>query len=365
VLWTELERKAAVSSCRACPQGCTIGEGGEIIGEYEDAPHKALTVPAVLVDPMFTTVDTLAADYADAQRHVKAGNINPYRNFRNNQEGKPWEEKERQTSLAQLRRHIGTCAVRTVPEWAQMICLGIDVHPDHVWAAVKAYGYRNQQALIWAGRIETGHTGRADNWDIVEKLILSEWVSAANESVKFRVVKTGVDCRYQMSERGEEATAVYDFCLRFTEGYVLPIMGYGRKRMRYAGYRTANVAGKSLKRFDVNVDAGKDKLWQALYDKARRPGPGYMHLWSGVGDDILRQLASEEQIVKRIGGGREIVVWQPKKGFRDNHIWDCCVYADFAADLAGVWAITDPGEKIKEIPVIGKPIGKKPIQTKY
>jgi len=340
-LWTELERKAAVSGYRACPAGCTIDDSGKIAGDYTESPRKAIRIPAVLVDPMFTTVDTLAADYANAMRHRKAGNINPYRNFRNNQEAIAWEERERETSITQLRRHISDYPMRRVPAGVQMICGGIDVQADHVWATVKGYGYRNQQWLIWAGRIETGHTGRAGNWDIVENFVRGEWPSMLDEEFKFRLVKTAIDCRYQRPERDEESSAVYDFCLRFGEGYVVPVMGYGRVRMRYASYRAANVAGKALKRFDLNVDMAKDRLWQLLYDKAREPGPGYMHLPADISEDILRQLASESQMLKRQKGGREIVVWVKKEGFRENHTWDTNVYADFAAELAGVFHLQD------------------------
>lgn len=340
-LWTELERKAAISGCRACPEGCSIDAGGNITGEYADSPRKAIRIPAVLADPMFTTVDTLAADYAKAMKYRKAGNINPYRNFRNNQEAFAWEEKERETSLTQLRRHIGGYRMRQVPEGVQMICNGIDVQADHVWATVKGYGYRNQQWLIWAGRLETGHTGREKNWDIVERFVLAEWPSEIDEKYKFHAVKTGIDCRYQRAERDEESSAVYDFCLRFGAGYVVPVMGYGRKRMRYSLYRAVNVAGKALKRFDLNVDMGKDKLWQLLYDKEREPGPGYMHLPVDIPEEILKQLASESQRLKRQKGGRELVVWEKKEGFRENHTWDTNVYADFAAELAGVFHLLD------------------------
>jgi len=341
VCWTELERKAAISGYRACPEGCSVSDTGEIAGEYTDSTRKSIRVPAVLVDPMFTTVDTLAGDYANAMLHMKAGNEKPYRNFRNNQEAIAWEERERQTDVNKLKKHISSYPMRAVPAWVQMLTAGLDVQADHLWASVKGYGFRNQQALIWAGRIETGHTGKAGNWNIVENFLLSEWPSAVDENFKFHLSRIAVDCRYQRPERDEESTVVYDFCLNFPEGYCVPVMGYGRQRMKYASYKTASVAGKALKRFDLNVDMYKDRLWQALYDKEKEPGPGYMHLPSNIAEDILRQLASEDQQLKRPKGGREYVVWVRKKGFRQNHVWDTNVYADFAAEIAGVFHLQD------------------------
>jgi phage terminase large subunit GpA-like protein len=301
----------------------------------------------------------------NADKHRKAGNILPFRSFWNNQNARAWEERERQTDITKLKRHIGNYKMREVPERVQMICNGIDVHPDHVWCVVKGYGYRNEQWLIWAGRLETGHTGRTENWDIVERFVRSEWISQVDDNVKYHAVVTGIDARYQRAERDEESTAVYDFCLRFASGYVIPVMGFGRTRMRYVPYRAVNVAGKALKRFDINVDNGKDRLWQLLYDKDREPGPGYMHLPTDVPGEVLRQLSSEEQHVKPLRGGREIVVWEPKKDYSDNHIWDGNVYADFVAELAGVFHLLDPAKQEKEIPRAGKPVGKRPIRTKY
>ena len=373
VLWTELERKASVAGCRAAPKGTCVDPGGNIVGEFVESTHKSLRIPAVLIDPMFTTVDQLATEFAAAMKAKKAGNINFYRNFWNNQEAKVWEERERETDITQLKRHIGSYRMRQVPAGVQIICLGIDVGADHVWAVVKGYGYRNEQWLIWAGRIETGHTGRATNWDIVEQFVTSEWISNVDESVKFYAVRAAVDCRYQRAERDEESTAVYDFCLRFPAGYVIPVMGYDRLRMRYAPYRAANVAGKALKRFDLNVDGGKDKLWQSLYDKDREPGPGYMHLPADLPGEILNHLSSESQ--RLVGGrsGRQMLVWAPKTDGRANHTWDASVYADFAAELAGVFHLHDVNvvEQIKRRTAEqgkgppGKPIGIKPIRTQY
>ncbi len=341
--WSELERKASVSGCRACPEGCSIGADGEIVGPYEDSTNKALTVPAVLIDPMFTTVDQLAAEWVTADRHRKSGNILPFRNFWNNQNARAWEQRERETSLTHLASHKGdySMADRLVPAKVQMICHGIDVQIDCVWIATKGFGFRNEQWLLWAGRIETGHTGRAENWDIVENYLRAEWISAADRKVNYHTSRAAVDCRYQRVERDEESTVVYDFCLRFPEGAVIPVMGYGRDRMHGSLYKVRPVVGKALRRFDLNVDMGKDRLWQVLFDKEKSPGPGYMHLPNDLPDSIARQLASEVQFVKPTRGKHEIVTWMKKPGFRDNHIWDANVYCDLAAEIAGVFSLRD------------------------
>jgi phage terminase large subunit GpA-like protein len=373
-LWSELERKAAVSGCRACPEGCSIGTDGEIVGDYDqNATHKAITIPSVLVDPMFTTVDTLAAEFAMSITQRKQGNILPYRNFWNNQNARAWEERERETSLTQLQSHISDYKMGEVPRKVQMICHGIDVQIDYVMVSTKGYGFRNESWLINAQRLETGHTGKAENWDIVERYIRSQWLSKDEKTVAYYAMKAAVDCRYQRAERDEESTVVYDFCLKFPEGTVIPVMGYGRDRMHNMPYKRRDVIGKALHRYDLNVDNGKDRLWQSLYDKDKQPGPGYMHLPDNLPIDILRQLASECQRVKRGRTGHEIVVWEKKEGFKENHTWDTCNYADFAAELAGVFFLQDV-DYIEQVMIrkknetggpSGRVINEKPIRTKY
>ena len=49
-------------------------------------------------------------------------------------------------------------------------------------------------------------------------------------------------------------------------------------------------------------------------------------------------------------GGRTLMTWIPKAEHLANHIWDCDVYAAFAAELAGARTLADPGIMKKEKP---------------
>ena len=122
---------------------------------------------------------------------------------------------------------------------------------------------------------------------------------------------------------------------------VLPVMGYGRARMGINYYKVRQVAGKALKRFDLNVDMGKDRLWQVLHDKEKSPGPGYMHLPADLPDSYYRQLASEMMVARRQRTGREVWSWILKEGFRENHLLDGNIYCDLAAEISGVFSLAD------------------------
>ncbi len=368
--WTEYERKAAVSECRACPEGCSIGDDGEIAGDYEESENKAITIPAVLLDMAFLTIEQLAADFVTAIKAREMGDISLYRSFWINQNARPWEEKERETSITILQSHMSDYRMGEVPRKVQIITHGIDVQSDHVWITTKGYGFRNESWLINAQKLETGNTGKPENWDIVEKYIRSPWFSQTNVDIPYYAMRAAVDCRYQ---RDEESTVVYDFCLKFPEGLVIPVMGYGRERMHNMPYKGRDVIGKALKRFDLNVDNTKDRSWQTLFNKDKQSGPGYMHLPANLPMEFLRQLASECQRVKRTRTGKEIVTWQKKEGFNENHLWDANGYADFAAELAGVFFLQDvdyvlevmKSKKNMNNNEGGRLVVEKPIRTKY
>lgn len=366
--WTEYERKAAISGYRACPDGCVIGDDGEIEGDYEEGKKKSIRFPAVLIDPVFTTIEQLAVDFVSAIKKRSTGDISSYRSFINNQNAQVWEEKERETSLTQLQRHVSDYRMGEVPRKVQIITHGIDVQADHVWVNTKGYGFRNESWLINAQKLETGNTAKPENWDIVEKYIRSPWFSQLKSDIPYYAMKAGVDCRYQ---RDEESTVVYDFCLRFPEGVVLPVMGYGRERMHNQSYKVRDVIGKALKRFDLNVDNAKDKSWQTLFNKEKSPGPGYMHLPNNLPNEFLRQLASESQKIKRTRTGKEIVTWSKKEGFSENHLWDANGYADFAAEMAGVFFLQDVDyveqfmRKSKKENLQGREVSAREIRTHY
>jgi phage terminase large subunit GpA-like protein len=336
--WSEYERWDAVTHHVVCPEGLEVLPGGQINGPVESSPYKAIQVPSVLVHPMFTTVDMLAATFADAWEAKCQGNIGPYMRYRCNEEAEFWEQRQRQTDREQVERHKDpSYRMGQVPRRVQMVTVGLDVQADHIWMVVMGYGYRYERWLIDAGRIETGSTARVENWQIVEDMLKSEWRSAVDDKVVYRATRAAIDSRYQRAERDEESTVVYTFCLRFEEGMVIPILGAGRDKMKDASYRVSKpLAGSDLKRYLLNVDAYKDRMWNGLHDPERSPGPGYLHLPGDVPSEVVEQLASEQQTIEN-----GLAVWRLKQRGGRNHLLDGTVYADFAAEIAGVFTLRD------------------------
>ncbi len=77
-------------------------------------------------------------------------------------------------------------------------------------------------------------------------------------------------------------------------------------------------------------------------------------------------MTSEEKVIDRVAGRIKWIGWRQKDPPKPNHLWDCHVYARAAAEIAGLWALADPHAAAKkEAKPIGRPIGRRPIRTKY
>jgi len=252
----------------------------------------------------------------------------------------------------------------------RLLTAGVDVQKDHVWAVVLGWGYLSEVWMIYAGRIETGDTRELNNYQLVREFAASTWpiapaLTSQEAAGVMRLVITAVDCAYQTD-------VVVDFCQQCTESRIIPVRGDDRVRTRaYHPFKIPGGIDRRLKqvrpgsiRFDLNVNMYKDRLYRLLFE-SQVPGPGYFHLPADVTEEILEHLTAEEQVPVRRRSHQEMI-WRMKRDRRANHIWDACVYATFAAELVGARLLgsspAGPGRKYK---IIGRPVGRKRIRTKY
>lgn len=134
--------------------------------------------------------------------------------------------------------------------------------------------------------------------------------------------KIAIDCNYRKE-------VVLDFCRQCTELPIIPVRGDDSVK---GSHRAAPEGG--IKRFDLNVNRLKDKLYRMLYE-SKTPGPGYFHLHQDTTEEIIKQLTSEEVRTIYSKSKKPKKGWLPKVESKDNHLWDCAVYATFAAEIAG------------------------------
>jgi phage terminase large subunit GpA-like protein len=166
----------------------------------------------------------------------------------------------------------------------------------------------------------------------------------ADEPARHAIIrKSGIDCAYRPD-------TVRAFCRWISDVEIVPVRGdpsvkafcrptkiSGPPR----GDKMAKVAGASEIRYDLNVDAYKDRLWRMIGSET--PGPGYLHLPADADEVLTKQLVAEKRIPIRDGRGRHRGwTWVLKKDKLPNHLLDCFDYAAAISDLAGARLIADP-----------------------
>jgi phage terminase large subunit GpA-like protein len=255
----------------------------------------------------------------------KSGNPKPKQNFINSKMGEDWEEREKKTELDVIRIHIGQYSADSIPDGVQMITAGVDVQIDHVWAAIIGWGYMSEAWNIFETRLETGDTQDIGNYQLLRMLLAKTWPLPGKANYNISIAAAGVDCNYRPD-------TVKDFCRLITETTIYPVRGDDTVWSKM--FRAVKIEGTSLYRYDLNVNAIKDRLYRLLYE-SKAPGAGYFHLNKDTTEETLAHLTSEEQKIDR-HRRREQKVWKPKTEHSINHLWDCYVYAAAAAELAGV-----------------------------
>lgn len=352
-VWDEYARWEAVGAGRYAPAGCSVNQRGELVGSRPATTHHSPCVTALMLHPIFQTIDDLAADWAYAQVARKAGDIKPLQDFINSQLAESWKEAELETETDAVRVHITGFAADTVPKGVRVLTAGVDVQADHVWVVLLGWGYLSEVWMVHAGRLETGDMRVLDNYSLVRNFAASTWPVAKADDTVMRIAMTAVDCGYRTD-------TVQDFCRSVTESRVIPVRG--DDRVKNAPYRAFKLPDKQSVRYDINPNLYKDRLYRLLFD-CERPGPGYFHLPAQISEEILEHLTSEEKRTYRVRGKQEMV-WVKKRG-RANHIWDACVYATFAAELVGARLLTGEKELPRKIKVVGRPVARRAIRTHY
>ena len=351
--WTEKQRWNAAELGKWAPRDCKVDSRGRIIGKIFSNPRRGYHISSFLVYPGFITMTRLAYLWAKADIAWKAGYKEPKQNFINKRCGESWEEKETITDEKIVINHIGNYRPEIIPHGAQMLTAGVDVHDDHFWIIVLGWGYLSEVWSIFERRIETGDTRELNNYNILRDYLNTCWPLKESTEKTGHLYRIAIDCNYRKE-------VVLDFCRQCTELPIIPVRGDDSVK---GSHRAVNEAG--IKRFDLNVKRLKDKLYRLLYE-SKIPGPGYFHLHQETDEETIKQLTSEEVRTVYAKGKKPWKGWLTKPDKRDNHLWDCVVYAMFAAEIAGATMLRDPTQKKaapKRAQIERK--GTRKIRTKY
>lgn len=351
VVWSEIDRWQAVSNGVWCPQGCSVDESGQIVGQVPQSSHVSFHISAMMLHPVMQTINNLVKEYVEAANNKKTGTIKPYQDFVNNQLGEPYYEVQKKTEEKQLLNHKGSYLTPYVPDYVQLITQSVDVQKDHFWVLAIGWGYLYRSAIIFADRINTGDTSQLENWKPLEEFLKMTYPRCDGGEIMYPLV-TAIDVAYNI-------TVGINFCASITWANVVPVRG----DTRVSGiYRKNDKDHFPIIRYDLNVNAIKNTVHELLH-RAEVPGPGYMEIPKDCDFELIKQLCSEQQIIET-KGGRPHYIWKSKGEHRDNHWWDNTVYCKAMADIAGVGMLRplDEVQTEKQKTVTEKQIN---IRTKY
>ena len=296
------------------PAGGSVTKEGKVRGEFSE--HAGFHVTMLL--STWRSWSDVLAQFLEV-KHDPA----KLRAFINQWLGETWKEKARETSP----EFLATLAHPEVsegepPEGTQLLTAGVDVQQDHFWVIVRAWGFDLESWLVKATRVET--------WGMLWDLLQKRWG-------KHPVALACIDSNHRTWE-------VYEECWLHPE-LAKPIRGADEKTggllvtsRKVESNPTTGQRLPGLLRWDLQTGLFKDKI--AALQRIKEGDPGRWHAHRDPPEVWLEQCAAEHQVFERHQKtGRERYVWRPKSVGRDNHLWDCEVYALAAAYLCEAWTL--------------------------
>jgi phage terminase large subunit GpA-like protein len=116
----------------------------------------------------------------------------------------------------------------------------------------------------------------------------------------------------------------------------------GKPTKQDVNYR-GQVLKEGVQLWPYGADTAKGALYARL--KVEEPGPGYVHLPTGLPDEFFEQLTSERRVTRYLRG-QPRVDWVLEKGRRNEDL-DCAGMAHCAAEYWGLR--TAPWDKLEQL----------------
>lgn len=242
-------------------------------------------------------------------------------NFINSWLGEPYKEVESTMSAEWVReKRSGGYPARQVPDATVLITGGVDVQRSCFYLVIRA----------WRANMASFKLAHAKvfSWREVEWWMNRTWFDRA--AVGHIVNLCCVDS-------GDQTDDVYDFCAINRE-WAVPVKGAsgkldGRYRRSVIDRAGSRADGQVL--YVVDTNHYKDTLFARMH---REEEEGGWFVEEDCDPEYCEMVTAEHKVVRKYGG-RLVSVWEQKAQGRDNHYWDCEVYAALAADLCGIRGI--------------------------
>lgn len=239
-------------------------------------------------------------------------------NFINSWLGEPWENLSANMDIGSVLEQRTEIPAHVVPAWAQLLTAGVDVQKDYFYWTIRAWGARLTSQNIAYGMART--------WEELEAVMDKFWADEEGE-LRWQVNAYCVDSGYRTDE-------VYEYC-NARYGVAIPCKGSSTPMV--GKYRPANIEPKIKGlRPSLLYIVDTDQYKNIIASRLHRPiGIGAWMLNKDTELVYAEHLTAEHRVVTT-KGSRQIETWVKKTSAKQNHWWDCEVYAFLAADLSHV-----------------------------
>lgn len=279
----------------------------------------------------WVTFSEIAAEFLNAVHESKRGNVGPMQHFRNSTCGETFEDQVTTINAGDIKVGCGSGLSRgMVPRWAHGLTMSADTQQSGFWWMLTAWGYGRRAHVCDYGFA----VGTEQLAELVNRP--REVVGGGVATPLLLTIDAGGGVR--VDDDSTTTDLVYRFCLSDPDRFI-PVKGNSKPQVNAVMLRrsTGTVGGASYNLHLLDTNRLKDRLANQLVIDAG--GPGSWSVFDGVGEDYVRQMASEHK-VRSLGKG-EAARWEQKTPGAANHLWDCAVYAMAAAEIAGVDSIEE------------------------
>jgi len=342
VKWTNHDPNTAAYFCLHCNEPWTDAQrvnnmmNGEWIAERSFEGRAGYTLNG-LYHP-WRPIKTFIKNFLDANDKKKQGNLQPLRDWENDEMGQSWVDDAERTNPEPLLERRENYSSENIPWQILYLTVGADVQDDRIevevigWRATKrdepeeSWGiedrvfYRSKKSQAGEDQDEdpddTEPTTRlGPDWNELDQLLKKEYRTQDGRAL--RISAAGID------SAGHRTDEVYRFCNARIARHVYATIGRDGPRPIWP-----RRAGKSKKYkgslvWTVGVDSAKEAIYSSLRVAAH--GPGYSHFPVSYELDFFTQLTSEE-VRTRYKNGKQIRYWFKPAGVR-NEALDRRAYA--------------------------------------
>lgn len=273
---------------------------------------------------------------------ARVRDIQAYQEFRNLEEGEPWEERGETPSPERVREHRrqnyseGEINQEQIIEETGapgvLVTTAADVHKDRIDCEVVLWCHHRQSYSLGWYNFE-GDTSDLNSpvWAAMQEILARPWL--ASDGRQYRSEFALIDMGYRASE-------VQEFCSLYHQG-VSPLMGR-ESSIRGAAIKEFQVGqtAKGQQFFNVTTTIYKNQLagWlRAEWAPGMLQPTGYPNYPQDRGEEFFAQYQAEEY-VPVVNARTKVVThlrWR-QIGQRPNHAWDCRVYNMAALDMI-IW----------------------------